>query len=152
MALIDEVKARFGEQYLVNISNPYDETATTIDDTRLGKACTDVEADFETFGQVEFDASEPQHVSLAVAGVEMKLLVWGGHEPSSKWDSFVKDKLENGLAPVTSRSRVPVTTSSTLVPSTEQRGIDEPKPYFDERKFDYLIPGAPSTGEDDALD
>ena len=103
MALIDEVKARFGTQYLVNLSNPYLETGTTIDETRLGKACTDVEADIETFAGVEFDLTDARYVSLAIAGVELKLLIWNGVESSSKWDAFVNDKLENGLALVTVR-------------------------------------------------
>lgn len=152
MALIDKVKARYGDQYLVNISNPYGSLATTTDDTRIGLACDDVEADFETYVGVEFDLTDARHVAVVVSGVEAKLLVYCGHEPASRYDDFLREKLENGLALVTSRDRQLPETSSVLVPSEEQGGRTDPKPYFDEQRFAHLIPGAPSAGEDDSLD
>jgi hypothetical protein len=70
MTLPTEVQARYGAEYLITITNPQSEGATTIDSTRLANACTDVEAAFVLeSAATAFDINNAQHVAIAVEGV-----------------------------------------------------------------------------------
>ena len=149
MALSDEVIARYGDQYLVNLTNPYLSGPTTVDTTRLTKACDDVEADFEIHAGIEYDGTENIHVSVAVDGVIAKLEVRCGIEDAEKnLKDWRENRLKSGLALVTSRDRVGPLTSSQLDQSDETRGRDITRPDFDRSRFKHIVPDAPQTAED----
>lgn len=142
MALIDEVKARYSSAFLINLTNPNDETASAIDDTVLAAVCTDVAADFEIFAGVAFDSSDSRHVTTAVDGVIHKLVVRTGHsDESAEVDRWERRLL--ALAKVTGRDRIAPATNSKLEPSQERRTGETVRPIFDDDRFDDLLLGAP---------
>lgn len=69
MTLAAEVQARYGADYLITITNPQAETATSIDATRLAAACTDAAADFSIEAAATFDVTDANHVAIGVEGV-----------------------------------------------------------------------------------
>lgn len=94
MALSDEVTARFGEAWLVEITNPQAPGFTTINTTKLNAACTDAVARMITGAAVapaEFDLANPTHVATAVDGVIGLLLTRMGtmSDDAKRWmESF----------------------------------------------------------------
>lgn len=147
MATLEEdVKARFGNQYLVNLTNPYDGSPDVIDETRLTKAADDVKGEFEKKG-IEYDDTSAMHVTTGVEGVEILLLYRTGAEPRGKWDRWRDDVLQD-LALVTSRDRLLPVTDSVREPSQEKPG----KLQFDDQRFLPLIPGSPTPSDDEEAD
>ena len=145
MALSDEVTARYASARLIQLTNPGDQTATTVDTTFLGKAATDVEADFEIIAGVAYDNSEARHVSVGVEGVIAKLYQRGeaaGGDADARHSAYL-DRLAQ-LAKVTGRNRIIPTTSSVLTPTSERTTTSEVvPPEFDWPNFDDLIPAPP---------
>ena len=152
MGLADEVSARYGAQFLVNITNPYDEEPNTIDTGRLAKAVLDVIADFKTYASVEYDNDEDQHVSLACEGVIVKLLVRCGDLKPEAEKAWRKEDLKEGLALVTGRDRLMPTSSSILQTSSELRGSAPVRSDFDRERWDKFVPGQPAVSEDGRLE
>jgi len=152
MALADEVTARYGDQFLVNLTNPFDEEPTTVDTTRLAKAVLDVIADFKTYASVEYDNDEDQHVSLACEGVIVKLMVRCGELKPEAEKAWRKEDLKEGLALVTGRDRLLPTTNSILQTSSEARGSMPVRADFDRERWDKFVPGEPSISEDGRLE
>ena len=134
------VQNRYGTQFLLNITNPTDPTATAIDTTRLSNACTDTEADFKIYSGIIYDDTVDTHVAVAVEGVVAKLAIrtgTGGQFASTSHDAFIA-RLRD-LALVTGRDRISPRTDGILVPSSEQIGVEIVRPEFDRRRFDDLI-------------
>tara|TARA_R100000808_G_scaffold20444_1_gene44198 strand:- start:746 stop:1186 length:441 start_codon:yes stop_codon:yes gene_type:complete len=144
MSLTLNVQNRYGTQFLVNLTNPTDPTATAIDTTRLSNACTDTEADFGVYAGIVYDDTVASHVAVAVEGVVAKLAIrtgTGGQFAATAHETFIA-RLRD-LALVTGRDRVAPRTDGILVPSSEQIGDETVRPEFDRRKFDDLIPDSP---------
>jgi hypothetical protein len=150
MSLQSVVTARVPNQTLVDLTNQKDTDATTVDTTILGLACTDVEAEFEVYTGLAFDATNAKHVPVGVAGVLMTLREW----IPAKSDGTAQDRERwvercRALARVTSRDRIRITSSSELTPSDEVSGTAEVRPYFDRQDGAAFIPEPNSTGSDD---
>ena len=144
MTLTANVQNRYGTQFLVNITNPTDPTATAIDTTRLSNACTDTEADFKIYSGIIYDDAVDTHVAVDVEGVIAKLAIrtgTGGQFANSSHENFIA-RLRD-LALVTGRDRISPRTDGILVPSSEQIGSEIVRPEFDRRRFDDLIPDPP---------
>jgi len=151
MALNTEVTARYGAQFLVNLTNPSLPTATTIDAARLLAACTDTEADFPIYAGVTYDddpVTNPtlftQHIAVAVEGVIAKLAIrtgTGGQYANALHDSHVARMRDFAL--IAGRDRVRPKTESVLIPNSEQRDNLITRPDFDRERFHDLIPDAP---------
>jgi len=144
VALADEVTDRVPEARLIQLTNPGTQSAAAIDTTILGLACTDVAADFEIYAGVEYDNSEARHVSVGIWGVLAKLALWSeaaGATANAIDDKWI-EKLE-GLAKVTGRDRIALSTSSLLTPTDEKPGTDDVAPWADYTHFDDLRPDAP---------
>jgi hypothetical protein len=142
MTLSTEVQARYPSQLLVNITNPMETTATTVNTTTLNAAATDVEADFEIVAGVEYDGTDARHVAVAVEGVIAKLLRRTG---TSQYEEREKDynfRLRD-LAKVTGRDRITPESDSEVSPAVDSPSGVEVKPAFDNEIFDQIIPGAP---------
>tara|TARA_Y100000310_G_scaffold334113_1_gene413076 strand:- start:2979 stop:3440 length:462 start_codon:yes stop_codon:yes gene_type:complete len=149
MSLTLNVQNRYGTQFLVNITNPADPSATTIDTTRLSNSCTDTEADFKIYAGTTYDDTDARHVTVAVDGVIAKLAIrtgTGGNYARATHEEYL-ERLRH-LALVTGRDRVAPKTDSILQPSTEQVGDEVVRPEFDWRRFTDLIPGGPAPGTD----
>lgn len=143
MALTDEVESRYGAQFLVNLTNPYDD-ANAIDTTRFGLAATDVEDLFKIFAGLVYDSTDGMHNAIAVEGVIVLLKIRTGLEKGSLKKEWVKEFLVP-LSLVTSRDRVGPVTSSVLTQSTEESGA---KPHFDNERFADVLPTVPSARGD----
>jgi hypothetical protein len=152
MTLQTNVESRYGEQYLVNLSNPADPSATTIG-AALAVACTDCEADFVIYAGVTYDenaATNPlaaQHVSVAVEGVVAKLAIrtgTGGNYARTAHDDYVA-RLRD-LALVAGRDRISPRTDSVLTPTSERVGDEVVRPAFDWPRFNDFIPDDPPDG------
>jgi len=149
MSLTLNVQNRYGTQFLVNLTNPSDPSATTIDTTRLSNSCTDTEADFKIYAGTIYDDTDARHVTVAVDGVIAKLAVrtgTGGNYARVTHEEYL-ERLRH-LALVTGRDRISPRTDSVLQPSPEQVGEEVVRPAFDWRRFTDLIPGGPAPGND----
>jgi hypothetical protein len=144
MALIDEVKNRIPNEKLVQLTNPDDPDPTTVDDTLLGFAVSDVEADFKVFGGgITYNNSDDRHVSFAVIGVVRKLQLWklesAADEKHEAWQKSIRDRLRL----VTGNNRVVPKSSSDLTPTEEAPDGVTVRPHFDvESTHSDLIPEA----------
>lgn len=141
MALLDDVRARWSSQILINASNPQNSTATTEDSAREAVAVSDVQAAFKVMCGVAYDGDVDTHVLYATEGVLIRLLVLTGQSDRSEWKDWKKE-LKYELAKVTGRDRIVPSTSSTLDVTPDQQGE---KPQSDRSVFDRsFIPNAPS--------
>ena len=140
MALIDEVKSRIPAQKLVELTNVDDINPTTVNDTRLGKAIDDAEADFEVHTGVVYDNDVAKHVNAVVIGVVRKLQLDKLESSAVKHhDAWVKS-LER-LRLVTGNNRIKPKSSSKLQPAKEAPNGEIVRPHFDvEDGFGDIIP------------
>lgn len=132
MTLADEVKARFGEAWLVELTNPQAPGFTTIDTARLDAACSDAIARFTTHAAATFDLANPVHVAVAVDGVIAVLLSRLGtqSEDARRWMEVFESGLER-LALVDHRNYV----APSVVAET---------PRLPRSAGRYVIPGRPN--------
>ena len=121
MSLQTSVTARFSNQFLVNVSNPQNSAQTSIDTTRLGLACTDVEALFATHAGVTYSDSTASHVMAAVPAVIDVLRVYTGQVLWSQVEESIVSRLKS-VALVTGRNRITPTTDSLLNPTQDTPG------------------------------
>lgn len=132
MTLADEVKARFGEAWLVELTNPQAPGFTTIDNARLNAACSDTIARFSTYAAATFDEANPVHVAVAVEGVIAVLLSRLGtqSDDARRWMEAFETGLKR-LALVDHRDYVSpsVVAESPRMPRSAGR---------------YVIPGRPN--------
>jgi hypothetical protein len=139
MALTDEVQSRFSSQILINVTNPQNSAATTVDTTRLGNASTDVQADFQIEAGIAYDNTVATHVNVAVDGVYAKLLIRAGQGGKAEHDEYI-ERLR-ALKLITGRDRISPSTDSLLSPSTDVIGA---LPSFDRKNFAGFIPSPPA--------
>lgn len=142
MTLSAEVQTRYPTQFLVNLTNPMNTAATTINATTLDAAAGDVEADFRIVCGVEYDGTDARHVSVAVDGVIAKLLRRTGSGDAGAREKHVYARMCD-LAKVTGRDRILPDTDSMLAPTDDSPDGTTVKPAFDDTIFDHVIPGAP---------
>jgi hypothetical protein len=140
VALADEVISRYSAGYLAGITNPQDAYASAYDATRLGKACTDVQAEFDKIGLL-FDVTVASHVVTAVEGViallKKRTAQSGGFEEWKEWRDVQLERLRM----VTTNDRIVPSSTSKLTPSDENPNNDTfTRPDFDKQSFDNLIP------------
>ena len=153
MTLAANVQTRYGAQFLVNLTNPADPSATSVNTTVLDAAADDTEADFVIYSGVTYDetpATNPlaaQHVAVGVEGVVAKLALrtgTGGNYARTAHDDFIA-RLRD-LALVAGRDRISPRTDSQLTPTPERVGSEVVRPTFDSPRFDDLIPNDPPDG------
>lgn len=145
MALIDEVTDRVPSQTLRALTRQKSTSSTTVDTTKLQKACDDVElSEFPTNTHQAYDSTNRQHVTLAVQGVLYVLRSWMPQSPAA----LEKDR-EAWLS-ACERLRL-VSSRESVVPTSVQGGgadaSDDPETdTFDTRRFRDLIPDPPPAG------
>lgn len=135
--LATAVQARIATSRLVQLTRPNDDTATTVDTTYLELAVTDVEAEFQTWAQQEFDATDARHLALGVAGVVAMMRLWKGQskDEEAAIDGWRKRCQE--YAKTSQRRRVVPTSSSRAQPAAERPDADGiVHPTFDVPRFD----------------
>jgi hypothetical protein len=130
------VTARVSNARLVQLTNPDNPQATTVDAARLSAAATDAQADMLRESGRTYDDTNAVHVSMGVLGVICRLKVIMG-EPAA-FDSAECSAWNTALAALKSGRIAPV-TDSMLTPSTEQSGA---RPDADRATFDDAVPRA----------
>ena len=112
MTLATEVTDRYGDQYMVNLTNPQGPGFTTVDTTRLGLAAADVTAEFLMITATTLDLTDALHVAVAVEGVVALLLHRTGNPGGAgeaRWEAWRARLFQ--VAKVTGRDRVAPTTT-----------------------------------------
>jgi len=108
MPLTTHIKDRFGtaSQFLVNLTNHDDDDASTINDTRLAKAATSAEGQFETMSQVVYDDANAAHIDAGVLGMIAYLRMWSSSQgkADSEFNSFHEALGQIGA--ISSRKRI----------------------------------------------
>lgn len=142
MALEDDVQTRVASGLLIQLTNGYDTTATTINAARLALAARDVEATFRTHAQVVYDNTNARHLALGVQGVLVVLEEWLGLPEATpkreRWESALEkfSRTEGGRGWAVPRS------TSGLTATREPAGLTN-RPDFDQSVFDELVPRPP---------
>ncbi len=146
MALIDEVKARYATSKLVQLTTQDDTSATSINDTVLGYAVTDVEAYFRTHAGATYDNSDPRFVPIACDGVVTLLqarkrgLILEQDEAWRRWVGRVQE-----LGQVTGRNRVLPKSNSLRQPQRPSQPVRTP---FGPSDMSWLRPNDPRATND----
>ena len=146
MPLTTHVTDRYSTQFVKNLTNPQDPTASAVDAARLLNAANDVEADFKIRVGVAYSDTTDTHISVAVQGVIAKLMLYAGQSLSGANDAHQQymDRLWQ-LAKVTGRNRILPKTTSELRTKSEKIGSINPSPDFERRKFVHYVMDDPSS-------
>lgn len=139
--LADAVEARYSSEVLRQLTNPYDPSASGIDDTKLEAAASAVAGWFPIYAQAELDVTDPVHLDVAVDGVIMLLQKWGGTATGvaavtrEAWVEACREVRNTGA-----RSRIEPQTNSPELPEdpVTTRPAEAP---FSQRMWEPLIPG-----------
>lgn len=86
------ITTRFGNKYLVGLTNPDDSVATTVDTDILYAACDDIIGCFELESGIDFDYANKTHLYVAVQGVMGQLESYKGRDSgltSKRWTAFL---------------------------------------------------------------
>lgn len=138
MPLATHVQNRYSAQLLIELTNPDNADATTLDSTRLGLAAGDVEADFRIYAGTAYSDTDARHIAAAVPGVIQKLRIYMGQVA----DVFAAEedwqKRLRALGMVTGRNRIRPTLASNLTDENAQA-----QPPFRDSNFDDYLPGEP---------
>lgn len=148
MALADEVVARYPAGVLANLTNPGSPGSTSYSATRLGYACSDVEALFKIHAGQTFALTDARHVQVACECVILQLRKGLGATDEAKLDEAQQKKLR-ALAMVTGRDKVTPTTTCTLTPASDLRdGETQRGMSFDWTRFDGIQTEGPHADAD----
>lgn len=149
-ALATAVEDRYDAQILKELTNVRDPSQTSIDSTKLERACTSVQTYFATHAQEEYDATVDIHVEVAVRGVVALLQSWGGAAQGIariKWDAWLEEV--KAVRVTRARARVEPATTSQLTPSEEVDGGEEIRPWADRQHYRRLLPEQGTHGADE---
>ena len=136
-ALSTEITNRYSTQYLVNLTNPDDASATTINTTTRDAAISDTEADFVIEVGLEYEAANTAHIVIGVEGVIVHLL-----ERTGRGEKTTRERYDRYIERLRSlRARILPGTTSKVIP-TPERG-NPVRPIFDSPRFDGVNPDAP---------
>ena len=138
MAALDaEVRSRYSTQYLVNLTQPDDASATTEDTDRMDAAVADTQADFAVEVGLEYEAANTAHIVIGVEGVIVHLL-----ERTGRGEKTTRERYDRYIERLRSlRARILPGTTSKVTP-TPERG-NPVRPIFDFPRFDGVNPDAP---------
>ena len=138
MAALDaEVRERYSTQYLVNLTQPDDASATTEDTDRMDAAVADTQADFAVEVGLEYEAANTAHIVIGVEGVIAVFL-----ERTGRGEKTTRERYDRYIERLRSlRARILPGTTSKVTP-TPERG-NPVRPIFDYPRFDGVNPDAP---------
>lgn len=150
MALIDRFKERITTALLTALTNPDDATGVGSNDTWLQRVCDDVEAEFPSAMNEDYDETVRVHILAAVALIRLKLIEYGAapDESGDKLSERLTKQIEK-YRMVRARDRISPQTSSELTPSEEVSDVEIVRPGFDDVYFEDMTPEAdpPQTDE-----
>lgn len=143
MSLASNVTARYGgsgSSFLIGLTNPFAPSATSIDSTQLGNACTDVQADFEIYAGAAYDDTNALHVTTAVQCVIAKLKLYTGQFANAEAEVERCKASLVALSKVGARNRFLVKSTSGVTESDENPNGDTIRPEFDSDRFRGYVP------------
>lgn len=145
MPLSTHVQDRYSTQYLIELTNPQNRNANTVNTTLLANASSDVDALFDVYAGVIYDDADAQHIAVAVEGVVAFLMRRTGQSTAetriSAWVSSMRD-----LSRTEGRNRIIPDSTTRMQPSADDRLTSTPRPAFDDRRFDAFLPKSPGAG------
>lgn len=130
--LATAVQTRFGADYLKQLTNHDDASATTVDTGVLYAACQDVIGCFKMESGFDFDATNATHVYVCIDGVVARLEMFRGRDAGllkTRWNSFL-----GALSSM--RKKLALLPSSTSMYNTSQEStyvrpdMDRTRPAF----------------------
>lgn len=150
MALSDEVTSRIPSQILIELTNPRDNAATTVDAAKLTAACDAIEDRFAVYAQASYDSTDGSHVEACVLGVLAQLRAWGGgfSDASMKGLTEFREECER-IRGVGARATITPTTDSERTPSDENPTGGVLRPWADRDTFRGIRPRQPGADWDD---
>lgn len=149
MSIVTQATTRFGNQYLVGISNPQEEGAGTADAARMALAELDVKGYFKMWANEDYDETLAHHVAVAVKCFVSILQIYTG-QAGDQGDNMYKlmEADLRAVGKVGARDRILATTTSVLEPSSELvNSTQPPRPDSDRSYYLDLVPG-PMSQED----
>ena len=142
MTLAAEVTTRLSTQRLVELTNPDDNSVTTVNATRLAAAIADAQADFARITGVAFDEADAEHVAAGVAGVVLYLYEFRGL-PGTDFTERLRATWE---ARCRRLARLLPRTTSLLTPTDPDLAGGPVRPAFDPSHLGDLRPRPPTAG------
>ncbi len=122
-ALWTDVVANYESEGLINLTNPRDNGATAVDATYGATAAQEVIDLFPIYGQVDYDATNSQHVTVGRRGVIAVLYERGGTSSTIaevEWNQvFGDDGLITKLKRTSARARQGPNTNSGVRQKSE---------------------------------
>jgi len=150
MPLIDHVKDRIAESLLRELTNQGDPGATTVNDTKLGFAVDDVEAEFVVETGQQYDDTDPLHIAAASQGVLVKLMEYSAitgrntEQLTARYNRMlIRIAQTRG-----SEKRLLAQTDSPLEPSKQREGT---RPDADRERWSDFTPNNPTGGDRDSF-
>jgi hypothetical protein len=143
MSLLTDWQARASSEARINLSNPQNSGATTVDTTREGLAATDAEADFAAACGVAYSSSVATHVSAGILFVMERLRLYTGQTDIKRFTEWMKFARET-YAVVLGRNRLVPTSDSTLQPTTAPSNAAPFDDFTQYQRFTGNAPGAPT--------
>jgi hypothetical protein len=145
--LSTEIQNRLSSQLLVELTNPDDKSAETIDTDRLNAAIADAQAEFQVYCGVTYDNTVAVHTMAGIHGVIYYLHLYMGAftEEVDKYERRWRNALDQA-ALVTGRNRILPDSTSVLTPTPEQESTEVVRPDMDRPNFDDLVTRRPGYG------
>ena len=145
--LTEEVRRRYSESFLTEITNPGAKGDVQISEDRLQAAAEDAEAEFLVQVGTPFDATNHAHVYAAVQGTLFFLHQYSGLNTDAMARALERWKAQTSALSVRigERRRLVPVSSSNLAQSSERSGT---RPDFDRTRFDQLVPDLPGSSTD----
>ena len=142
MALTDEFTARYSADYVLQITNPDLNSASSADTDRLGYAAADATGMFQTYVGVTYDNTDAQHLDLALELVDYKLRVYA-RGPSVDTRREEKDLIAKLKALGLQLARfAPLPQSTSNLVPTRETTDREVRPTFDRANMRDMLPNA----------
>lgn len=150
MSLTTIAQTRIPAAELVQLTNPGDRSATTVDSTVLAAAVADAEAEFQLETGLEFDSAVAAHAAIGWVGVRYYLESYAGGAAAQGVDQ-TRQRWERGLAKIARMlggdlPLLPQTLSPLQSPTTTtERAPDNDRAAWG----DVILDRGPGRAEDD---
>lgn len=146
--LTTEVQNRYSAEKLIQLTNPDNPAALTLDATRLASAVADVLAAFDVYANTTFDQTDTRHIFIGCEGVilvlQMRQLNVDPTELRKQWIGMLEALGQS----VGGRTKTAPTSDAVAQPSSEQAESGQTvRPLFDRTRFDRYAPQPPGASD-----
>lgn len=143
MTLASQWTTRVSSAKQVELTNPDNNPAGTVDAARLAAAAADAQAEWQQVTGLAYDDTNAAHVASAVPGVTVYLYESRGISTTGALGAFVRESWERKMRRMVS---IPALTTSGLDPSKDPTGDGQVLPQFDDQAMSNQVPRAPQGG------